>query len=191
MNGVTINFEPVIKLTDEEFYQLCQLNQDLRLERKATGELIIMPPTGGETGRRNASISAELGNWNHQSKLGIGFDSSVGLKLPKGSDHSPDIAWIKMERWQQLSQKEKEKFIPIPPDFVVELMSPTDSLKTTQAKMEEYLDNGVKLGWLIDPKTKIVEIYREGKSKEILENPVSLSGEDLLPGFVLNLESIW
>lgn len=191
MNAVTINFNPIVKLTDEQFYQLCRSNPDVKFERNAQGELIIMPPTGGETGNRNAEAGADFVIWNRQTKLGKVFDSSTCFKLPNGADRSPDIAWIKQERWDTLTVEQKEKFPPIAPDFVLELMSPTDTLKETQAKMQEYMENQVKLGWLIDRKTRRVEIYRQGKPTEVLLSPTELSGEDVLPGFVLNLQVVW
>jgi Uma2 family endonuclease len=191
MTALTLNLNPVIKLTDEQFFQLCQANENLRFERTATGELIIMPPAGGETGNRNAGITAQLWIWNEQNKLGIVFDSSTGFKLPNGADRSPDAAWVKLERWNTLTQQQKEKFPPICPDFVIELLSPSDSLKAAQEKMKEYRDNGVRLGWLINCKSRQVEIHRQNQEVEILENPATLSGEDILLGFLLNLESIW
>jgi Uma2 family endonuclease len=191
MTALTVNFNSIIKLTDEQFFQLCQDNENLRFERNATGELIIMPPAGGETGNRNAGLTAQLWMWNELSKLGKVFDSSTGFKLPNGADRSPDSAWVKLERWDALTQEQKIKFPPLCPDFVVELLSPSDSLKVTQDKMQEYMDNGTRLGWLINRKSRQVEIYRQGQDVEVLENPVSLAGEDVLVGFVLNLESIW
>ncbi|MEH1912250.1 MAG: Uma2 family endonuclease [Nostoc sp.] len=191
MNALTVNLKPVLELTDEQFFQLCQANRDLRFERTATGELIIMPPTGGETGNRNAGLTAQLWIWNEQNKLGIVFDSSTGFKLPNGADRSPDASWIKLERWDALTEEEKQKFPPICPDFVVELLSPSDSLKVAQEKMKEYIDNGVRLGWLINRKSRQVEIYREGQEVKVLESPVTLSGEDVLQGFILNLATIW
>lgn len=190
MTTFTLNFNS-IKLTDEQFFQLCQDNRDLRFERNASGELIIMPPTGGETGNRNAGLTAQVWIWNEESNLGKVFDSSTGFKLPNGADRSPDVAWIKLERWNALTPQQKQKFPPICPDFVVELLSPSDSLTATQKKMQEYIENGSLLGWLIIRDLRRVEIYRQGQEVEILESPISLSGEDILPGFVLNLEKIW
>ena len=191
MNAYTINFEPVCKMTDEQFYQLCRKNPDIKFERNAKGEIIIMSPTGGETGNQNIETAGDFVIWNRQEKLGKLFDSSTCFKLPNGANRSPDISWIKQDRWDALTTEEKRKFPPIAPDFVLELMSPTDSLKETQAKMEEYMENGVKLGWLIDPKTRRVEIYRQGQPVEVLESPTELSGEDVLPGFVLNMQIFW
>ncbi|MFB2875520.1 Uma2 family endonuclease [Floridanema aerugineum] len=191
MNALTVNFNSIIKLTDEQFFQLCQDNRNLRFERNANGELIIMPPTGGETSNRNAGLTAQVWIWNEQSKLGVVFDSSTGFKLPNGADRSPDVAWIPLERWDALTVEQKRRFLPLCPDFVVELLSPSDSLTATQEKMQEYLENGTRLGWLIVRDSRKVEIYRQGRDVEVLESPVSLSGEDVLPGFVLNLEPIW
>jgi Uma2 family endonuclease len=191
MNAFTVNLKPVLELTDEQFFNLCQANRDLKFERSATGELIIMPPTGGETGNRNGRLNQQLFNWTDADGTGIAFDSSTCFKLPNGADRSPDAAWIKLQRWNTLTDAEKEKFPPICPDFVIELLSPSDSLKAAQEKMKEYLDNGVSLGLLINRKYRQVEIYRQGKEVEILESPATVSGEDILKGFVLDLERIW
>ncbi|MDB9307788.1 Uma2 family endonuclease [Aphanizomenon sp. CS-733/32] len=180
-----------INLTDEAFFQLCQNNRDLRFERTAAGELIIMSPTGSDTGNRNFDIAVELGIWNKQTKLGKGFDSSTGFKLPNGKDVSPDVAWIKKERWDSLTSEQQNKFAPIAPDFVIELRSASDNLKPLQEKMQEYIDNGVKLAWLIDRKQRKVFIYCPGQAVEELDNPQTLTGEDLLPGFILDLSQIW
>ena len=150
-----------------------------------------MPPTGGETGHRNLKIIQKLANWTDTNQRGIAFDSSTGFKLSNGSDRSPDASWIPLEKWNNLTPQQRQKFLPLCPDFVIELRSPSDSLKTLQNKMKEYLENGTKLGWLINPKAKQVEIYRQGKEVEILDNPTTLSGEDVLPDFVLDLELIW
>lgn len=191
MTTLTLNLNPIIKLTDDQFFQLCQENENIRLERTAKGELIIMSPAGGETGNRNAGLTAQIWIWNESHKLGKVFDSSTGFKLPNGADRSPDASWVKLERWDALTPEQKKKFPPICPDFVVELMSPSDSLKETQDKMKEYRDNGAVLGWLINRKSRQVEIYRQNQEVEVLESPVAVSGEDVLPGFILNLESIW
>ncbi len=191
MTAVTVNLNSIIKLTDDQFYQLCRDNPDVKFERNANGEIIIMPPTGGETGNRNFELSADFAIWNRQYRLGVCFDSSTCFKLPNGADRSPDVSWIKQERWDTLTPEQKEKFPPIAPDFVLELISPTDSLKKTQEKMQEYMKNEVRLGWLIDRKTRRVEIYRLGQAVEVLKSPTELSGEDVLPGFVLKLETVW
>ena len=191
MNALTINLKSLIEMTDEQFFQLCQNNHELRFERNANGELIIMPPTGGETGNKNARITQQVMNWTDVDSTGIAFDSSTCFKLPNGADRSPDASWVKLERWNALTDEEKQKFPPICPDFVIELLSPSDSLKTTQEKMEEYIDNGVCLGILINRKSHQVEIYRQGKEVEVLDSPTTVSGEDVLKDFVLNLEIIW
>ncbi len=184
-------FEIKINLTDEQFWQLCQDNDDLQFERTATGELIIMSPTGSETGKINADLNYQLQAWNRKYKLGEVFDSSSGFKLPNGAERSPDASWIKLERWDALKPEEKERFAPLCPDFVVELMSPNDSLNKTRKKLEEYIENGAKLGWLINRKQRQIEIYRPQQQPEILTNPDIVSGEDILPDFSLDLSTIW
>jgi Uma2 family endonuclease len=191
MTSFTVDLDSVIDLTDEQFYQLCQKNRDLKFERSATGELIIMAPTGGETGNRNAGLTAQLWIWNQQQKLGQVFDSSTGFRLPNGANRSPDVAWIQQARWDALTPEQKAGFIPLCPDFVIELLSPSDRLTTLQEKMQEYRANGAQLGWLIDRASQQVEIYRRDREVEILKSPITLSGEEMLPGFVLNLEAIW
>ncbi|MFB2897658.1 Uma2 family endonuclease [Aerosakkonemataceae cyanobacterium BLCC-F50] len=191
MNSVTLNLAHVVKLTDENFAELAAANDNLRLELTAKGELIIMPPTGGETGNRNFEIYVDLGIWNRQTRLGKAFDSSTGFRLPNGATRSPDVAWIRIERWSALTTQQRKKFLPICPDFVVELVSETDDLSEVRLKMQEYLENGLLLGWLINPKSRTVEVFRVNREVERLEGVLSLSGEDVLPGFVLNLQPIW
>lgn len=191
MTPLILNNPETAPITDEQFYQLCAANRELKLERTAKGDLIIMPPTGGTTGNRNFKLAQQLANWADTDGTGIGFDSSTCFQLPKGGDRSPDAAWIPLAKWEALTPEQQEKFPPICPDFIIELRSPSDSLKPLQEKMQEYMDNGCRLGWLINPKDRQVEIYRQGQEKEILENPPTLSGEDILPGFVLNLQLIW
>jgi len=191
MNALTVNLKSLIEMTDEPFFQLCQNNRELRFERNAKGELIIMPLTGGETGNKNARITQQIMNWTDADGTGIAFDSSTCFKLPNGADRSPDASWIKLEKWDALTDEEKQKFPPICPDFIIELLSPSDSLKTTQEKMREYIDNGVRLGILINCKSRQVEIYRPGKEVEVLDSPATVSGEDVLKDFVLNLGMIW
>jgi Uma2 family endonuclease len=181
-----------LHVTQEQFEVLSAVNRDLRLERTATGELIVNPPTGGESGKRNLSISTQLGNWvESHEELGEGFDSSTGFQLPNGADRSPDAAWVSRERWQSLTPQQQKGFVPLCPDFVIELRSESDSLPKLQAKMQEYIDNGARLGWLIDPQNRQVEIYRLGQNLEVLENPTHLSGEAVLPEFILNLRRVW
>lgn len=188
---LVLRLQPVVKLTDDEFFELCQLNRELRIERTRRGELVIMPPTGGESGKRNADLTMELGIWNRQTKLGIVFDSSTGFKLPNKAERSPDVSWIRLERWTSLTLEQRDKFLPLCPDFVIELRSRSDRLEDLQEKMQEYLDNGLRLGWLIDPKTQRVEIYRPGLAVEVLSHAKNLSGEDVLEGFVLDLQPIF
>jgi Uma2 family endonuclease len=178
-------------LNDEQFYELCVHHPDLKFELTSQGDLIIMSPTGGETGRRNANIITDFGIWNRQHKLGQVFDSSTCFELPNNAKYSPDVSWISQSRWDTLTPEQKEKFPAIAPDFVLELLSPSDILKNPQDKMREYITNGVKLAWLIYPKTRTVEIYRIGQEVEILHNPSSLSGEEVLPDFILDLTQIW
>jgi Uma2 family endonuclease len=189
MDTITLDIKHV-ELTDEQFFNLCLANRDLRFERSATGELLIMAPTGWKTGNWSGRITQQLFNWVDSNNLGIAFDSSTGVKLPNGADRSPDASWVRWEKLEALNP-DPTKFLPLAPDFVVELRSTTDTLKTLQNKMQEYIDNGVQLGWLIDPKNRRVEIYRSGRDVEILESPISLSGEDILPGFLLSLAPLW
>ena len=191
MTAITLNLNSIIKLTSEQFYQLCEENPDLKLERNANGELIVMPPTGGETGKRNSTANAQIWTWNDRTELGEVFDSSTGFTLPNKADRSPDVSWVEKSRWSALTPEQREKFIPLCPDFVIELVSPSDSLKKSQEKMQEYMENGCSLGWLINRKKRQVEIYRPGQDVEVLQSPLTLSGENVLPGFVLNLQKIW
>lgn len=186
MNRIVLNLNSV-NLTEEQFYNLCQDNENFRLERTAKGQLLIMPPIGGKSGKREAELIMKVGIWNEQSQLGEVFSSSTCFRLPKGGERSPDVAWVSRDRWQSLNIQEQEKFPPLCPDFVIELRSRTDSLKSLQEKMLEYLENGLRLGWLIDPQEQQVEIYRQGQSVEILSLPAMLSGEDILCGFTLEL----
>ena len=188
---ITLRLKPAIKMTDDEFFALCQLNRDLRLERNAEGDIKVMPPTGGETGNRNAEITGQLVIWTKQDGTGAAFDSSTGFKLPKGADRSPDAAWVQKSRLAVLTQEEKEKFLPLCPDFVIELLSPSDDLEETKAKMDEYIENGARLGWLLEPRSRRVYVYRPGESVIMIENTGQISGEPELPGFVLNLREIW
>jgi Uma2 family endonuclease len=189
MNTIVLNLNSV-NLTEEQFYNLCQDNETLRLERTAKGELLIMPPMGGKSGKREANLIMKVGIWNEQSQLGEVFSSSTGFRLPQGGERSPDVAWVSRQRWESLSTQEQERFPPLCPDFVIELRSRTDSLASLQEKMLEYLENGLRLGWLIDPQEQQVEIYRQGQPVEILTLPARLSGEDVLPGFTLSLANI-
>ncbi|HEY9771402.1 MAG TPA: Uma2 family endonuclease [Coleofasciculaceae cyanobacterium] len=192
MNTYTLNLKPLAnRITVEHFEQLCQLNPDLKLETNDRGELLIMPPTGYETGMNNAGLIAQFWNWNRKYKLGVVCDSSTGFILANGAIRSPDVSWIAKERVNRLTREEKTKFLSLAPDFVLELMSPSDRLETIQAKMKEYQDNGVKLGWLINSQQQQVEIYRLGQSTEILNKPLTMSGENILIELVIELDFIW
>ena len=184
--AVVLNIKNV-ELSDDQFYQLCQINEDWKLEQTAKGELIIMPPVGAISGNRESDFNGYIWLWNLQTKLGKVFSSSTVFTLPNGGKRSPDVAWIVNERWESLNIQEKEKFAKICPDFIIELRSRTDSLSRLQEKMQEYLDSGLGLGWLIDPQNQQVEIYRQNQSVEIVSLPTSLSGENVLPGFILEL----
>ena len=191
MTAFTINFDAIVHMTDEHFEQLCRANPDVKFERTAKGELVIVAPTGGETGSYNSELNADFAIWNRQAKLGVVFDSSTCFRLPNQALRSPDVAWIKQDRWDALTPDQKAKFPPIAPDYVLELMSPSDDRSDTQVKMREYIENGVQLGWLIDRKTRTIEVYRPNRLVESLEAPAALSGEAVLPGFVMNFQSIW
>jgi len=179
------------QMSDDEFFEFCQRHPDLRLERTSEGDLIIMPPTGGETGRRNFTLAGLFFNWVEADGTGEGFDSSTIFKLPNGAERSPDVAWVRRERWEALTPEERRKFPPLCPDFVIELRSDTDRLRTLQEKMQEYLDNGAQLGWLLDPLERKVWVYRPGAEVRCFNHPARVSGEPVLPGFVLQLERIW
>jgi len=189
MNALILNLHPAIELTDEQFFQLCLNNRDLRLECTAEGELIIMPPTGWESGNRNSKLTARLEVWADADGTGLAFDSSTGYKLPNGANRSPDASWVTKERLEALNP-DPAKFLPMAPDFAVELRSANDRLKTVQQKMQEYIDCGVCLGWLIDSENQRVEIYRLGQEVEVQQSPPSLFGEDVLPGFILDMRGI-
>jgi Uma2 family endonuclease len=191
MNPLTLDLRPVIRLTHEQFEQIATANRDLQLELSAAGELIIMPPTGGNTGRRNADLTYQLQAWNRRTQLGEVFDSSTIFQLPNGAERSPDVAWVSRERWNFLTPQQQDTFPPLCPDFVIELRSKTDSLKALQDKMAEYFDNGCRLGWLINYQQQEVEVYRAEQEKEVLRSPQTLSGEVVLPDFVLDLQPIW
>ena len=189
--AVNIPLTLTLTVTREQFVKLSLANRELQLERTATGELIVNPPTGGETGYRNLDIEGQLWLWNSRAKLGKAFNSSTGFHLPNGADRSPDASWVRQERWDALTPKQKESFIPLCPDFAVELRSKSDNMEPLRAKMKEYMDNGARLGWLIDRKNRKVEIYRQNQEVEVLDNPETLSGEDVLLGFVLDLTEVW
>ncbi|MFB2938029.1 Uma2 family endonuclease [Aerosakkonemataceae cyanobacterium BLCC-F154] len=189
---IVLRMPPQLQMTDEQFFEFCQVNQDLQIEQNKLGELLIMPPTGSDSGNREARIIQQLMNWADEDGTGIAFSSSAGFTLSTGAKRSPDASWIKLERWNSLTSEQQQKFAPICPDFVVELRSPSDNLKPLQEKMEEYMkEPGIQLGWLIDRKNRRVYIYLPNQEIEILDNPETVSGDRVLPGFVLNMNKVW
>lgn len=178
-------------ISDGVLEQLCADNPEARFETTKHGKLIVMPPTGSESGRKNGRLFFQVELWNTRKKLGVTFDSSTGFKLSNGATKSPDVSWIKKERWQAIPKALQRKFAPIDPDFVIELMSPTDDLDELKQKMVEYMDCGVKLGWLINPDDKQVVLYRNGQNNKVLNNPNVLSGENVLPGLTVELSEIF
>ena len=190
--NLTLRFgKPMQRLSDQEFFDFCQANPELRIERTSEGDLIIMSPTGGNTGRRNFNLTYQFGLWLETYSDGIGFDSSTGFILPNGAERAPDLSWVRNERWEALTEAERNVFPPLCPDFVAELRSPSDSLSSLKDKMQEYLDNGARLGWLIDPIDKNIYIYQSNQPVICLDEPKTISGDPVLPGFVLNLQKIW
>lgn len=188
---LVLQMSPAIEMTEEQFFAFCQQNRDYRINRSATGEIIVMPPTGSGIGNRNFKLSQQLANWTDKDGTGIGFDSSSGFTLANGAIKSADAAWMKLEKWQAIPPEKQEKFAPVCPDFVAELRSPSDNLQPLKDKLQEYIDNGASLGWLIDRKNRQVYIYRPNLEVECLDNPASISGDSVLPGFVLDLSTIW
>jgi Uma2 family endonuclease len=180
-----------VKFTAEQFERVCEANPDRSFELTAQGVLVVMPPVGVESGNYESELLGDLVIWNRQTKSGKTFSSSTVFTLPNGSKRSPDAAWVELSRWEAISKEERKKFALLVPDFVIELRSETDRLPPLQAKMVEYRDNGVRLGWLINPRDRQVEVYRLDCDVEVLENPLTLSGEAVLPGFILDLSSIW
>jgi Uma2 family endonuclease len=192
MSALTLNLSSLVdSISDRQLEALSRDNPDARLERDSQGHLIFMSPTGGETGNRNGELFFQIKLWNKQSKLGQVFDASTGFKLSNGAVRSPDVSWVANSKWNSLTKQQKRKFVPLDPDFVLELMSPTDDLDKLQNKMKEYINFGVNLGWLINPDGRQVEIYRPGKKKEVLNNPLTLSGEDILSRLVVDLSEIF
>lgn len=187
----TVDLPFIMQMTNEQFYQFCLANPNLRIERNANGEVLIMPPAFSDTGNRNIKIAQQLANWAEQDGTGEPFDSSSGFMLPNGATRSPDASWIKLDRWNALTPEQQASFAPICPDFVIELRSASDTLKGTQEKMQEYIENGASLGWLIDRKHRKVYIYRPSQDVETLDDPETISGNPELPGFVLRLQKIW
>ena len=191
MMTFTLDFSSVATLDDAQFDQLCRNNPDIQFERTAQGELIIMPPVGAKSGNRELDLMGQLWAWNRQKKLGKTFSSSTCFRLPNGALRSPDASWIQLTRWNQLNDAEQKRFAPICPDFVIELRSESDQLKTLQDKMTEYLDNGCQLGWLIDPQSQELTVYQPQRSPEILGQPKALAGGDLMPDFICDLDFLW
>ncbi|NJN89051.1 MAG: Uma2 family endonuclease [Leptolyngbyaceae cyanobacterium SL_5_14] len=186
-----VNFPAIAQITREQFYEFCQANPDLRIERTAAGEVVIMPPTFSDTGNRSGKVYQQLANWSDQNGTGETFDSSTGFTLPNGATRSPDASWIKSDRWNALTEEEKASFAPICPDFVIELRSSSDTLSSLQAKMQEYIDNGAALGFLIDRKNRTVHLYRPNHTPEILDHPETVGADPELPEFVLRMAKVW
>lgn len=182
---------PATSMTREQFYAFCQANRELRIEQNANGDVVVMPPVFSDSGHRNFNLAVQLGIWAEKDGTGLGFDSSTGFTLPNGATRSPDAAWVKAERWEQLTEAEKSSFAPLCPDFVIELRSASDRLRTLQDKLQEYIDNGASLGWLIDRQNRAVHVYRPGQPPQILDNPEQVSGDPELLGFRLPMAKIW
>lgn len=189
--GFLVHLRPVIELTDDQLFALCQINQGLWIERTAEGDLVIMPPERGETNNRIITLATLLTQWAWQDSTGVTFGSSGGFILPSGAMRAPDAAWVLRSRLAALTPEQKQKFLPLCPDFMVEIRSPSDRLSTAQEKMLEYIDNGARLGWLIDPASRMISVYRPNRPVEHLANPATIAGEPILPGFVLDLQRIW
>lgn len=188
---VVLHTRPALEMDEEQFFEFCQLNRDWRIERSAEGDLEVMVPTGYETSDRNAEITMQLRLWAKQDGCGIASDSNGGFILPNGAMRSPDAAWLRRERLTNFTPEQKQKFLPLCPDFVIELRSPSDPLAPIEAKMREYIENGARLGWLIDPEERKVHVYRQNDQVEIADKPDNMSGDPILPGFELNLKPIW
>ena len=187
-----LHFPSSMLMTDEHFFEFCQENRDLRIERNQFGDISIMSPAGSETGNREFNLAVQLGIWSEKNGTGIGFSSSTGFTLSTGAKRSPDASWIKLSRWNQLTPKQQKKFAPICPDFVIELRSASDNLQPLKDKMQEYMQEpGIQLGLLIDRKNRRVYVYRPGQPEECLENPDTVNCEPVLTGFVLNMGKIW
>ncbi len=191
LSKFVLEFRPFVTMNDEQFYGFCQANRDVRIERDKGGEIIIMPPTGAQTGDENAEITTQLRIWSKRHGGGRSYDSSSGFVLPNGATRSPDASWVRNDRLEKFTRAQLRKFLPLSPDFVVELRSPSDSLTDLQSKMAEYIENGTRLGWLIDSEQNQVHVYRPATVPIILDNPTTVSGEDILPGFELDLYEIW
>ena len=187
---ISLTLEPLVHLSDEAFLDLCQANPVLRLERSATGEVEVMSPSGMWSGHRDVKLAGQVDRWNETCHKGHVFGSSTGFRLPNSAIRSPDVSWVEKSRVEALSREEREKFAPLCPDFVVEIASPSDTREALQAKLREYISEGARLGWLVDPFAREVEIYRPGCKIEVLNQPATLSGEDVLPGLVVDLSEV-
>jgi len=190
-SSVLLHMRPVFEMNDEKFEEFCRINRDLRIEMTAEGDLVIMPPTYSRTGNRNFKLTVQFGLWAERDGTGAGFDSSTAFVLPNGAKRSPDVSWIRKARLATLTDEQKNKFLPLCPDFVLELRSASDSFAELQAKMREYIENGAQLGWLLDPSTRIVYVYRPDRAVEQIEDAETVAGDPVMPGFVLNLRQIW
>ena len=188
---LVLHLPPAIDLTEDQFFAFCQANQDLRIERTSSGDIIIMPPEGGGSGYRSSELVAQLRNWARHDRSGVAFGSSTGFMLPNGAVRSPAAAWVRKERLRPLNLEQKEKFLPLCPDFVAEVRSPSDRLADQRGKMTEYLENGARLGWLLDPQARDVYVYRPGARVQRLRNPGAVAAGQELPGFVLDVAAIW
>lgn len=186
-----MRIRPATRLADAELFELCRINRDLRIERTAEGELLVRSPTGGATGNRNFKLTVAFGVWVEQDGTGIGFDSSTGFVLPNGAERAPDVAWVKASRWEALTPEQREKFVPLCPDFIVEIRSRSDSLEELKTKLDEYIANGTALAWLIDPYARQIHVYRPGGAPTLLEEPDKVSGEPVLRGFMLDTRVLW
>lgn len=191
MTAIVLNLKPFVELSDDQFYQLCRNHRELKFERTAQGELLIVSPVGGEGGSREADLIGDLVFWNRRTKMGKVFSSSTCFKLPNGANRSPDAAWVSWERWSQLTLEQQKKFPPICPDFVIELRSESDALEPLQQKMQEYINNGLRLGWLINPQDQQIEIYKANQPKQVLQNADQVDGDNILPGFVVDFSIFW
>jgi len=188
---LVLRLEPVLHLSDDQLLALCEINHELWIERNARGELLLMPPAGSETGQEEGEITRQLGNWAKRDGSGVAFGPSAGFRLPNTAVRAADAAWVRRSRWEAVPPEERKKFAPLCPDFVIELRSPSDRLRDLQDKMDEWIANGARLGWLLDPEPRHVYVYRSGESIEHLDDPPTLSGDPLMPGFVLDLREVW
>ncbi len=191
LDQIVLNMQPIMTLSDKRFFEFCQANSDLRIERSGRGELIIMAPTGSETGNKELDIASQLQVWAKRDGTGKAFGPSTGFRLPNGAVRSSDAAWVRLARWKKLTAKQRKEFAPLCPDFVIELRSESDRLPPLKAKMEEYIDNGAEMGLLVDRIKRQVHIYRQGKKPKVLNEPATVACEPTLPGFALDLNDVW